>query len=154
MKKEIRNLAEMAPFNEDGYLVLIDDSLDFKALKGWKTQEKDEDVMLIPTNKKTCTLYIKLYMQQFDESKITAYICLENLLEEYPDICDSKLLSNLFAKECKKDNCEKDDYKEELLEDGFLEDVLAIDNENLIPPYDPFDNTDSFFFSSPKISFY
>jgi hypothetical protein len=143
MKTELRNLEETARFNEDEYLVLIDDSLNIKALKGWEAQKRNKVFVLIPTKKKTALAYINLYTQQFDESKNVAYISLERLLDEYPEICDSKnLLSNLFANECKKDDCE-----EELLKEIPLEDVLAIEFETSYDPLDGYgDNADGYHF--------
>ena len=127
MKSELNITEDIARFNEDEYLVLIDDSIDFKSIKGWKTKKRNKICILIPTKKRNCIAYINLYMQRFKVQKDTAIASLDKLFDEYPEICDSqKLLSSLFAKECKKSGNEKNDSEKNLFDD-VLKDALEKD---------------------------
>ena len=58
MKPELNITEEMARFNEDEYLVIIDDSIDFKSIKGWKTQKRNKICILIPTKKRNCIIMV------------------------------------------------------------------------------------------------
>lgn len=144
MKSEAECIERIAGFNEQEYLVLN------VASKGWKIKKKDEKMILIPTKKKTCLMYIDSYVKHFKVSKEAALASLESLWEEFKIPDPEKLLAGLFAKECKK-------AKEiEVLEDEInftLEEAIKID-ENPLPNYlithnnetDPFSNVDSFYF--------
>lgn len=141
MKSEVECIGRIAEFNDQEHLALN------VVGKGWKIKKKDESLILIPTKKKTCLIYIDLYIKHFKVSKETALAALELLWEEFKILDTEKILAGLFTKECKKAK-EIEVLKDEI--DISLEEAIEIDknpNYNTSPGYiDPFSNVDSFHF--------